>query len=81
MHNLRRSLLATTAVAGLAVAVPAETPSNTSVLPNPLVTQRADPWVHRADDGFYYFTATVPEYDRLELRRAPWTAWPPPKPG
>ncbi|HNC24578.1 MAG TPA: glycoside hydrolase family 43 protein [Opitutaceae bacterium] len=38
--------------------------------PNPLVRQRADPWVLRHSDGYYYFTATVPEYDRIELRRA-----------
>jgi GH43 family beta-xylosidase len=38
-------------------------------LPNPLVAQRADPHVLR-HDGWYYLTATVPEYDRLELRRA-----------
>jgi GH43 family beta-xylosidase/lysophospholipase L1-like esterase len=37
---------------------------------NPLVRQRADPHVTFHTDGYYYFTATVPEYDRLELRRA-----------
>jgi len=37
---------------------------------NPLVRQRADPWVLRHTDGYYYFMGTVPEYDRLELRRA-----------
>jgi len=37
---------------------------------NPLILQRADPWVLRHGDGFYYFIATVPEYDRIELRRA-----------
>lgn len=37
---------------------------------NPLILQRADPWVYRHTDGYYYFTATVPEYDRLEIRRA-----------
>jgi GH43 family beta-xylosidase len=37
---------------------------------NPLVTQRADPQVTLQPDGWYYFTATVPEYDRIELRRA-----------
>lgn len=36
----------------------------------PLISQRADPWVYLHSDGYYYFTATVPEYDRLELRRA-----------
>ncbi|WP_283603866.1 glycoside hydrolase family 43 protein [Serratia proteamaculans] len=38
--------------------------------PNPLIEQRADPFVLRHSDGYYYFTASVPEYDRLELRRA-----------
>ena len=37
---------------------------------NPLVRQRADPHVTFHTDGYYYFMATVPEYDRLELRRA-----------
>ncbi len=38
--------------------------------PNPMMPQRADPHLTRHTDGWYYFTATVPEYDRLELRRA-----------
>ena len=37
---------------------------------NPLVLQRADPMIVRADDGTYYFIATAPEYDRIELRKA-----------
>jgi GH43 family beta-xylosidase len=37
---------------------------------NPLVRQRADPQVMLQDDGYYYLAATVPEYDRIELRRA-----------
>ncbi len=37
---------------------------------NPIIEQRADPWVYRHNDGYYYFTASVPEYDRIELRRA-----------
>lgn len=36
----------------------------------PLIRQRADPWIYRHTDGWYYFMGTVPEYDRLELRRA-----------
>jgi GH43 family beta-xylosidase len=36
---------------------------------NPLVRQRADPQVTLQSDGYYYFTATVPEYDRIEVRR------------
>jgi GH43 family beta-xylosidase len=35
---------------------------------NPLVFQRADPHVWKTSDGTYYFVATVPEYDRLEIR-------------
>ena len=36
----------------------------------PLILQRADPYVYFHSDGYYYFTASVPEYDRIELRRA-----------
>ncbi len=37
---------------------------------NPLILHRADPWVYKHTDGYYYFTASVPEFDRLEIRRA-----------
>ncbi len=37
---------------------------------NPLIPQRADPWVYRHAEGRYYFTASVPSYDRIELRTA-----------
>jgi GH43 family beta-xylosidase len=37
---------------------------------NPLVNQRADTQIYKHTDGYYYMTATVPEYDRLVLRRA-----------
>src|SRR5574344_818175 len=36
----------------------------------PLIEQRADPYVYYHKDGYYYFTASVPEYDRIEIRRA-----------
>ena len=35
----------------------------------PFIAQRADPFVTRAD-GRWYFTASVPEYDRIALRAA-----------
>jgi len=35
-----------------------------------MARQRADPFVYLHSDGYYYFTASVPEYNRLELRRA-----------
>lgn len=34
-----------------------------------LIPQRADPWVLKVDSN-YYFTASVPEFNRIELRRA-----------
>ncbi len=39
-------------------------------VPQPLILQRADPCIRRHTDGWYYFTASVPAYDRIELRRA-----------
>ncbi|KAF0096063.1 MAG: putative Alpha-N-arabinofuranosidase 2 precursor [Puniceicoccaceae bacterium 5H] len=36
----------------------------------PLIEQRADPFVYKHSDGYYYFTASVPAYDRIEVRRA-----------
>ena len=36
----------------------------------PFISNRADPYVTRRDDGTYYFTASVPEYDRIILRKS-----------
>lgn len=36
----------------------------------PLILQRADPYIHKHSDGYYYFTASVPAYDGIELRRS-----------
>ncbi len=36
----------------------------------PWILQRADPYVYRHTDGTYYFTASVPAYDGVVLRRA-----------
>ncbi|MED5524834.1 MAG: family 43 glycosylhydrolase [Pseudomonadota bacterium] len=36
----------------------------------PLIEQRADPFIYKHSDGYYYFTASVPAYDGIELRRA-----------
>lgn len=38
--------------------------------PIPLIEQRADPYIYKHTDGYYYFTASVPAYDGIELRRA-----------
>jgi len=72
-HLSRRLFLAgaagTTALAG----APLQALSRTAAAPvpvNPLVRQRADAQVFRHEDGFYYMTGSVPEYDRLVLRRS-----------
>lgn len=36
----------------------------------PLVEQRADPFIYKHTDGYYYFTGSVPTFDRIELRRS-----------
>lgn len=56
-----------------------------NLYPNPLVFQRADPFIYKHTDGYYYFSASVPEYDRIEIRRSstlagldsaePYIAW------
>ena len=37
---------------------------------NPVVINRADPWIYKHTDGYYYFIATHPDYQVIELRRA-----------
>lgn len=37
---------------------------------NPIVLERADPWVYKHSDGYYYFTGSVPGYQEIEVRRA-----------
>ncbi|MCC4212944.1 glycoside hydrolase family 43 protein [Leeuwenhoekiella parthenopeia] len=50
----------------------ANTADNCEELPyiNPIVPQRADPFVYKDSDGTYYFIATAPEYDRIEIRKS-----------
>lgn len=36
----------------------------------PFIEQRADPFICRSREGIYYFTGSVPEYDRIVLRSA-----------
>ncbi|MDR7268961.1 GH43 family beta-xylosidase [Pelomonas saccharophila] len=62
----RRLLLAGASAALLGAALPSRAQS---AWPNPLIPQRADPQILRHGE-WYYLMATVPEYDRLELRRA-----------
>lgn len=70
----RRTFLAgTAATLGTASCVPSLR-SRAPIITNPLVRQRADAQIFRHTDGSYYMTASVPEYDRIVLRRAPTIA-------
>ncbi|ROT36466.1 alpha-N-arabinofuranosidase [Sodiomyces alkalinus F11] len=64
----------TALVVGLAILAgprsAAASPSPAVSYTNTLIHQRADPHIVKHTDGWYYFTATVPEYDRIILRRA-----------
>lgn len=41
-----------------------------TVYNRPFIRQRADPYILRREEGGYYFTASVPAYDRIVLRYA-----------
>lgn len=46
-------------------------PAEPMNIDNPIVVQRADPWIHRDPaSGCYWFIGTAPEFDRIELRHA-----------
>ncbi|PRX49399.1 GH43 family beta-xylosidase [Prauserella shujinwangii] len=68
-------LPAAAAAAQPAGAVPAGPPRSAgpAAVPtrDPLVEQRADPFITRPVDGMYYLTGSVPEYDRIVVRGAP----------
>ena len=69
----RRVLLA--GAGALAAAGPAGARAASAPVPsNPLVRQRADALIFKHHDGQYYMTASVPEYDRLAIRRSPTLA-------
>jgi GH43 family beta-xylosidase len=64
--NFLRILLLPLIVSGIAGNLSAQSIQ----FDNPIAEQRADPWVHKTDDGTYYLVATVPEYDRIVIRKA-----------
>ena len=43
---------------------------NLTTYKTPIVLERADPWVYKHTDGYYYFTGSVPGYQEIEVRRA-----------
>ena len=75
----RRSLLAAGGGLAAAGALPLGTASAAAdresddaelTTRNPLVEQRADPFITRPHNGMYYLTGSVPEYDRIVVRGA-----------
>ena len=64
---LAGALLLSSAAPVNAAPVPASDPQRWT---NPISLNRAHPHVCLHKDGWYYFTASVPEYDRVEPRRA-----------
>jgi GH43 family beta-xylosidase len=65
----RRSFVAGAAAAGFAHPLLARRPRDETIV-NPLIRQRADAQIALQADGLYTFTASVPAYDRVILRRA-----------
>ena len=61
---------------GALVGAPAAAAAPAGSVPviNPVVPQRADPWLMKHTDGKYYFTGSVPEYDRIIVRSSPTIA-------
>lgn len=57
-------------LASMLVAAAPVSASPPAEFTNPLIPQRADPHIHKHSDGYYYYTATVPEYDRIIMRRS-----------
>ena len=71
----------TTALAGLPGGPALATGRSGAIIPtdsdiygvptmNPLIEQRADPFITRPVGGMYYMTGSVPEYDRIVVRGA-----------
>ncbi|AFS40458.1 glycoside hydrolase family 43 protein [Leuconostoc gelidum] len=44
--------------------------SNSISYPNPLIIQRADPYIYKHFDGYYYFSASIPAYNLIEIRKS-----------
>lgn len=56
--------------AGRSLEARAEDISPPADYSNTLIQQRADPHIYKHTDGFYYFSASIPAYDQVILRRA-----------
>ena len=71
MHRINRRQLLAYGVAATALhTLPVRASCYKDTILNPIIFRRADPWITRDDKGRYLFTASVPRYDRIVLRRA-----------
>lgn len=70
VYQLIRRLVFALLLLPVTVACQALSDTEQLLFENPILEQRADPWVYLHTDGYYYMTASVPEYDRLEIRRS-----------
>ena len=81
LGTVAAGIVAAGTVAGLAASSAQATPDASDKNPtdaeiygvptiNPLIEQRADPFITHRVDGRYYFTGSVPEYDRIIVRGA-----------
>jgi GH43 family beta-xylosidase len=72
LARLRRRVLAAGAAALMALVLVPAAPASAQFIdvPNPIVQQRADTAIYKHTDGYYYMTASVPDYKRVELRRS-----------
>ncbi len=70
MMNFTRRLFLAGAGAATASGALARLAAKAPLPVNPLVRQRADAQVFLHTDGYYYMTGSVPQYDRLVLRRS-----------
>jgi GH43 family beta-xylosidase len=72
LARLRRRVLAAGTAALMALVLVPAAPASAQFIdvPNPIVQQRADTAIYKHTDGYYYMTASVPDYKRVELRRS-----------
>src|SRR3989337_2397657 len=68
--RVRRPAVLLALVVGLLAAFAPPASAQFVVVTNPVVRQRADTAIYKHTDGYYYMTASVPDYKRVELRRA-----------
>ncbi|RKN50726.1 family 43 glycosylhydrolase [Micromonospora endolithica] len=70
--RIRRSVVLLGLVAALVAAPAISRPAAAQLITvnNPVISQRADTAIYKHTDGYYYMTASVPDYKRVEVRRS-----------